>query len=128
MASRDFWRQIVTIYLYHFNEPFKHSQHYLGSAEDYEIRAAEHASGQGAALMAAVVQAGIPYQLARLWKEVPRFHEVILHRRKRDSVFCPICSGEVALSRGLYDPSTKRGSKDGKRNRKAAGQKRAAVN
>jgi predicted GIY-YIG superfamily endonuclease len=37
-----------TIYLLHFERPFGHARHYLGSAEDLEARLTEHAADAGA--------------------------------------------------------------------------------
>ena len=108
MPDQEFWRRKVTIYLYHFEQPYKQAGHYLGSAEDLDQRAAAHAAGQGSKLMAAVVSAGIAYQLARTWEDVPRYHEVTLHKRKQNSVFCPMCSGDGAMKRGLFTPSKKK--------------------
>ncbi len=40
-----------TIYLLHFDRPFSHARHYMGSAEDLDVRLAEHAAGAGARLL-----------------------------------------------------------------------------
>lgn len=53
------------VYLLHFNQPYQHAKHYLGSADDVERRLAEHAKGQGARLMEVITQAGIGFTLAR---------------------------------------------------------------
>jgi len=102
MPDNEFWRRRVTIYLYHFSEPFGHASHYLGSAEDYEQRAAKHLSGQGASLLKAVRAAGISWELARQWNSVPRFHEARLHKMKANKGLCPTCSGKKAYNRGNY--------------------------
>jgi hypothetical protein len=54
-----------TVYLIHFerplgdlNNPRGQARHYLGFTEDLEARLAAHRSGNGSAIMAAVVQAG----------------------------------------------------------------------
>lgn len=106
-GRKNFWQEPVTIYLYHFDGSLAHAQHYLGSAIDYSARGVEHASGDGSALMAAVVGAGISYRLARRWENVPRYHEVTLHRRKANKQLCPVCSGEAARARGQFTPSPK---------------------
>jgi hypothetical protein len=117
MPDKRFWKQSVTIYLYHLDQPYKHAAHHLGSAEDFEQRAAEHASGTGARLMAAVVTSGITYRLARKWENVPRYHEATLHHRKENPSLCPICSGDVALKRGEFVPSQKKSRKSATRSR-----------
>ncbi|MGE0131852.1 MAG: endonuclease [Blastocatellales bacterium] len=107
MGDARFWERGVTIYLYHFDAPLKHSSHYLGSAVNFDARHAEHAGGNGSKMMAAVVAAGINYTLARRWDDVPRYHEATLHRRKDNPSLCPICSGGAALKRGNFTPSKK---------------------
>lgn len=58
--------QIGTIYLLHFEEPFRHARHYLGwTAVDLPTRLDTHAAGNGARLLAAVRSAGITWRLAR---------------------------------------------------------------
>ncbi len=62
---------VVTIqvfYLLHFDNPFKHARHYLGSAVQLERRLADHRNGTGARLMFWVARAGISRQLARTWR------------------------------------------------------------
>jgi len=102
--AETFWTETVDVYLYHFDEPFSHARHYIGSAKNVMERLAEHITGQGSKLMAAVVEAGIGFQIARTWKNVPRFHEAVLHRRNASPSICPICSGNGALNRGIYVP------------------------
>jgi len=48
-----------TVYLLHFNEPYKHARHYVGwTARNVKRRLAEHEDGRGARLLAVVRAAG----------------------------------------------------------------------
>lgn len=92
------------IYLIHFDERFRHAQHYLGSAEDLDARLKQHAAGTGSRLMEVVSQAGIHWSVARVWVTSDRSLERALKygntidprtgkRRRRGSLarICPHC-------------------------------------
>ena len=51
------------VYLLHFHQRLRHAQHYLGATEDLIRRLAEHEHGHGSKYMAAVVAAGISWEL-----------------------------------------------------------------
>ncbi len=53
-----------TVYLLHFQRPYRHARHYLGWASDLPARLAEHAAGRGARLLAVIQAAGIGWTLA----------------------------------------------------------------
>ena len=62
--------QAGTVYLLHFDRPYKHARHYLGwaAAGHLDSRIAAHRGGQGARrLMAVIEAAGIGFRLARTW-------------------------------------------------------------
>ena len=82
-----------TIYLLHFDRPYKHARHYTGwtgSSESLTARLARHAAGDGARLLAVAHAAGITWQLARTW-EGPRARERQLKRQGGASRHCPMC-------------------------------------
>ncbi len=82
-----------TIYLLHFDHPYKHARHYTGwtgSSESLTARLARHAAGDGARLLAVAHAAGITWQLARTW-EGPRARERQLKRQGGASRHCPMC-------------------------------------
>ncbi|MBN1886459.1 MAG: hypothetical protein JW850_00650 [Thermoflexales bacterium] len=79
------------VYLLHFNKPYRHARHYLGSADNLDARLARHASGNGARLVEVVSQAGITWQLARTWQG-GRELERALKRRKNTPTLCPLCN------------------------------------
>ncbi len=97
-----------TVYLLHFETPYKHARHYMGFAYNVERRIEEHRNGNGARLMQAVVGAGIDFVIARTWegcteadearlkdrrerKPSPAMRKTSSKRGKGGSRFCPIC-------------------------------------
>jgi predicted GIY-YIG superfamily endonuclease len=81
-----------TLYLIHFEAKYKHAQHYLGLSNDLSRRMDEHRSGQGSALMKAVTQAEIPWDVVRTWKHADRMLERRLKNQKNAWRLCPICN------------------------------------
>ena len=95
------------VYLLHFDRlyvPYPDAPlwdcagHYCGTT-DLAARLARHAAGNGARLVAVVHQAGISWQLARVWPG-PRERERQLKRQGGASRRCPLCrlprrAGEV---------------------------------
>ena len=79
-----------TIYLIHFDQPYKHARHYIGWALDVRRRLAEHAAGRGAHLMSVIKDAGITWQLARTWPG-DRNRERAIKRKGGASRCCPLC-------------------------------------
>jgi predicted GIY-YIG superfamily endonuclease len=80
------------IYLIHFDTPYQHAQHYLGFATDIAKRLNKHKSGHGARLMQVVEDAGITWQLARIWREGTRTEERRLKNGGSSRRYCPICN------------------------------------
>ncbi len=83
----------MTVYLIHFDRPYKHARHYLGSTTDLPQRLHQHGTSEGARLMQVVTQAGIPWMLARTWKGGWTL-EKKLKRRKNAPRLCPQCIQE----------------------------------
>lgn len=81
-----------TVYLLHFDAPYKHARHYLGwaAAGHLDSRIAAHRAGHGARLMAVVKAAGIGFTLARTWPGT-RARERQLKTRGGASRACPLC-------------------------------------
>jgi predicted GIY-YIG superfamily endonuclease len=79
-----------TVYLIHFDRPYKHAKHYCGWARDLPARLADHAAGRGPRLMAVIAAAGIGWRLARTWSGGRT-----LERRIKDqgslARHCPLC-------------------------------------
>lgn len=82
-----------TIYLLHFERPFKHARHYLGWTEGpVEERIADHRSGRGARLTAVVSEAGIKFSVVKTWAGTRALERRLKCRGK--TALCPVCSGE----------------------------------
>lgn len=92
MPPKALTGQAGTIYLLHFQEPYKHARHYLGwTGEPLDKRLQAHAVGRGSRLMAVVGEAGIPWRLARVWENVDRHVERAMKERKMTPRLCPLC-------------------------------------
>ena len=97
------WRPVdFYCYLLHFeqpignpNEPKGKAQHYLGACSNLDARLLCHRRGNSAAIMHAVHEQGIGFELARLWPcedwEASRDLEHVLKRRHNSPQLCPIC-------------------------------------
>jgi predicted GIY-YIG superfamily endonuclease len=83
-------RQAGTVYLLHFDQPYKHARHYVGWASNVKRRLAEHQAGHGARLLAVVRAAGIGWQLARMWPG-SRARERQIKRQGGHARKCPLC-------------------------------------
>jgi predicted GIY-YIG superfamily endonuclease len=83
-------RRTGTVYLLHFDQPYRHARHYVGWTLNVKRRLAEHEAGQGARLLAVVRAAGIGWQLARMWPG-SRVRERQIKRQGGHSRQCPLC-------------------------------------
>jgi len=79
-----------TVYLLHFDRPYKHARHYLGWASHLDARLDHHANGTGARLTAVVRDAGISWTVARTWTG-SRTRERQIKRQGGLSRSCPMC-------------------------------------
>ena len=89
------------VYLIHFEEPFKHSRHYIGFSQTpacLERRMGHHRSGHGASIMKAVTEAGIKWSVVRVWEDGDRNFERKLKNRKNSKKLCPICTQKELTS------------------------------
>lgn len=80
-----------TVYLLHFDRPYRHAAHYIGWTQDLEARLREHQCGTGARLVEVAVNAGISFELARTWPG-DRFLERRIKNLKSGRSVCPICA------------------------------------
>jgi len=92
------------IYILHFDRPFSHAKHYVGSADNVSLRVLEHATGRGANLMRHVVGAGIGFIVSCTFPGT-RGDERIMKKRWKDVAKrrCPVCSGKLT-----YDQAKRR--------------------
>lgn len=84
----------MAVYLIHFEKPFKHAKHYIGfssSKRNVQLRLDHHRHGRGSRLLRAVAEAGISFDVVRIWEEGDRTFERKLKRRKEAPKLCPIC-------------------------------------
>lgn len=87
-----------TVYLLHFDRPYKHARHYIGWAKNLDARLAEHARGHGARLLAVAAAAGITWRLARTWPG-NRARERQIKRQGGASRRCPLCGVKPTKTR-----------------------------
>jgi predicted GIY-YIG superfamily endonuclease len=85
--------RVGTIYLIHFERPYRHVRHYIGWTMDLQARVARHHRGDGSKLMRAVSAAGIGWQVVATW-EGTRRDERRLKARKRAPDICTACRAE----------------------------------
>jgi hypothetical protein len=89
------------VYLLHFDRPYFHAQHYLGSTNNLPLRLLLHLRGHsGVHLLRAVRAAGIQWTTARVWFNGGRALEAKFKRAKRNRDLCPICNPAVAEAIG----------------------------
>ena len=92
-----------TIYLLHFSgKVADHAGHYVGWASNLEARLAEHRSGTGAKLMAAVKANGLTFECVQTWQGT-RDDERKLKRRRNAPCLCPICGDERRAHRATQE-------------------------
>lgn len=84
----------MSVYLIHFNAPLRHAKHYLGFAEDIDARVQKHRTGAGARLLQVINEAGIAWQVTRVWPEGTRADERRLKAWKASTQLCPLCRAE----------------------------------
>jgi predicted GIY-YIG superfamily endonuclease len=82
--------RIGTVYLLHFERPYKHARHYTGWTINLKARLARHRAGSGARLVEVVTAAGIGFQLARTWPG-GRDRERQIKAQGGASRYCPLC-------------------------------------
>ena len=82
--------QAGTVYLLHFDRPYRHARQSVRWARNVKRRLAEHEAGHGARLLAVVHAAGIGWQLARMWPG-GRARERQIKRQGGHARKCPLC-------------------------------------
>ena len=84
-------RLIGTVYLLHFDRPYRHAAHYTGWTTNLHHRLTDHRTGHGARLLSVVTAAGIGWQLARTWPNTTSNDERALKVQGGASRRCPLC-------------------------------------
>lgn len=80
------------VYLLHFNEAYQHARHYIGYADNIDLRVGAHRDGYGSKLTKALAKAGIGFSVARTWEGGDRNFERRLHNFAKSPQLCPICN------------------------------------
>lgn len=89
------------VYLIHFDRPYKHAQHYIGYTENLDQRIYEHEfTVNGARLLQVVREAGIGFQVVRVWPDGDRAFERRLKNMKNSRRYCPICQAKKKNKKG----------------------------
>jgi predicted GIY-YIG superfamily endonuclease len=86
----------MAVYILHFDSPYHHARHYVGYTKNTDKRLAQHKAGSGARLMEVITQAGIGFQLAKVWKSKTRKFERYIKNSHNTARFCPICQKNKA--------------------------------
>lgn len=92
-----------TVYIIHFDRPFWHARHYIGSTVNLDRRLAQHRNGTGAKLLRALNRRGISWQVVRTWSG-GRTLERILKNRKKSRDLCPVCLQQRLVERWQVTP------------------------
>lgn len=86
--------EMGTLYLLHFEPPYKHARHYLGWTQNPESRFDRHLAGRGSPLVKAALAAGSIVTVARTWSG-DRNEERRIKNGKNVPRLCPTCQGEL---------------------------------
>lgn len=87
----------MAVYLFHFERPYHHAQHYLGCSFDLEDRLKSHYGGYGSKLLRAVLLAGISFRVVRVWPYGDFALEKSLKSLKNNPKLCPICNPSLVV-------------------------------
>src|SRR5688500_12920010 len=79
-----------TVYLLHFDRPYRHARPSSGLPVTLAARLADHPAGKGARLLAVIQAAGIGWTLARTWPGTRRT-ERALKNQGGAARRCPLC-------------------------------------
>ena len=109
-----------TVYLLHFETPYKHAGHYIGwTKTPAEERMALHVSGRGSPLVKAAVGAGSNVLLVMTWEDEDRHFERALKERHNAKGICPKC-------RAAYNEKARNRMRETRANARSVYRERAA--
>ena len=84
---------VGSIYVLHFNQPYKHAKHYIGWTDlAVEDRLKRHRQGNGARLLQVLNENGIDYSLSGVYVGTKK-DERRMKNQKHSNRFCSICKG-----------------------------------
>jgi len=84
---------IGNVYLIHLDKPLAHARHYVGFAYFPLRRFSHHLNGSGSRMLAACIERGITFRLARVWRKRTRRFERRMKKRAFGSLqqYCKFC-------------------------------------
>lgn len=81
----------MTVYVLHFDPPFKHACHYIGFTDSLDTRFETHTNGQGSPLVKAAIAAGSVITVAHVFEGADRTFERKIKNRRDVCKWCPSC-------------------------------------
>jgi hypothetical protein len=93
----------MTVYVLHFDPPFKHARHYVGWTieENADRRISEHLDLRGSPLVAAAVRAGSAVSVVAVFPGAGKDYERYVKRRKCTTRFCHLCTPGARFPEGV---------------------------
>ena len=80
-----------TVYVLHFDPPYRHAGHYIGWAQDADARIAQHLAGAGSPLVRAAVLAGSHVRVAATFAGSRHLERRLKRWHNTRARVCPIC-------------------------------------
>jgi predicted GIY-YIG superfamily endonuclease len=80
-----------TVYVLHFDPPYRHAGHYIGWAQDADARIAQHVAGSGSPLVRAAVIAGSHVRVAATFAGSRYLERRLKRWHNTTARVCPIC-------------------------------------
>jgi predicted GIY-YIG superfamily endonuclease len=87
-----------TVYVLHFDPPYRHAGHYIGWAHDADARVAQHIAGVGSPLVRAAVLVGSQVRLAATFSGSRYLERRLKRWHNTTARVCPICKARKALA------------------------------
>lgn len=81
----------MTVYLIHFDRPYKGVRHYVGYADNLDSRIKCHRASRGARLIQVINLAGIEWEVVKTWPDGDRTFERHIKNQKHHWRHCPVC-------------------------------------
>lgn len=95
----------MTVYVLHFDPPYKHAKHYIGFTECIDNRFERHCNGGGSPLVKAALAAGCVVSVAHVFEGADREFERKLKNRKDTPRWCRLCDGERKVKVPVWEES-----------------------
>jgi predicted GIY-YIG superfamily endonuclease len=87
-----------TVYVLHFDPPYRHAGHYIGWAQDADARISQHLAGTGSPLVRAAVLAGSHVELAATFAGSRSLERRLKRWHNTTTRVCPICRARRAAA------------------------------